>query len=127
MSLNNPTRVQVAAWIDVLDGAEPQHLRGRWGEAYDRLHTALRYARKVRRYSAIPSALIAVVLVIIFHGEVWDFDDIYNLLGLEMAVLFTGYFVLTKMFAVLAEENRVQSLLRHYGAQDVPHEEEAMQ
>lgn len=126
-STTNPTRTDIDAWIDTLDRAEPHHSLGAWREAYDRLRAALLQARKIRRYCAIPAAVIAGVLVIVFHGEVWDFDDIRNLFGVEGAVLFGFYFLLAKIFPVLGREDRVQTLLRYYGAQDVPHEEEAMQ
>ena len=127
MSTANPTRAQVDAWIDTLDYSEPDRPRGIWGEAYDRLHMALLHARKIRRYCLIPAAIAAGILVIVFHGRVWDFDDIRNVFGIEGGLILALYFLLTKFFPVLARENRVQTLLRYYGAKDVPHEEEALQ
>lgn len=121
------TLSDIRVWMDVLDRAEPEHLRGKWGEAYDRLHDTLLNARKVRRYCAIPAVLIAAATVILLHGQVWDFDDIRNLFGVELMTVLLLHFLLTKFYPVLAQEDRVQTLLRYYGAQDVPHEDEAMQ
>ncbi|ANP44864.1 hypothetical protein [Candidatus Viadribacter manganicus] len=117
----------VRAGIDTLDRGEPDQARGGWGEPYDRLHDALLDARKTRRYCAIPAMLIAAALVILFHGRVWDFEDIRNLFVIELGAVLLLNFLLTKVFPVLAREDRVQTLLRYYGAQDVPHEEEAIQ
>ena len=117
----------VRAWIDTLDLGEPDQPRGGWGEAYDRLHDTLLSARKLRRLCAIPAILIAAGAVILFHGRVWDFEDIRNLFGFELCLVLLLHFLLTKVFPVLAREDRVQTLLRYYGAKDVPHEEEAIQ
>lgn len=117
----------VRAWIETLDRGEPDQPRNTWGGAYDRLHDALLYARKLRRYCAIPAVVIAAVTVITLHGRVWDFDDIRNLFGIELAAVLLLHFLLTKVFPVMAREDRVQTLLRYYGAKDVPHEEEAIQ
>lgn len=127
MSANNPYREDVKAWIDILQRSEPQHARGTWGKAYDSLHTALLHARKLRRYAAIPAAILAGAFVIFLHGSVWDLHDIYNLFIVEAVALLLLHFILTKVFVVLAYEDQVQTLLRYYGAQDVPLEEEAVQ
>jgi hypothetical protein len=123
----NPSREQVSAWIDKLDRAEPHGSRGSWSAAYDGLRVALLHARKIRRYCLIPSVIVAVAVIIFFHGEAWDGDDVRNLIIAQTSLLFLSHFLLTKMFAVLADEDRVQTLLRYYGAQDVPPEHEAMQ
>ncbi|MCX7359746.1 MAG: hypothetical protein NT015_16610 [Alphaproteobacteria bacterium] len=117
----------VRAWIDTLDRGEPEQPRLGWGESYDRLHDTLLYARRIRRYCAIPAILIAAGVIILFHGHVWDFDDIRNLFGTELCMVMLLHFALTKVFPVLAREDRVQTLLRYYGATDVPHEHEALQ
>jgi hypothetical protein len=127
MSANNPYREDVKAWIETLYQHEPHHSRDTWGVAYEGLRTALLHARQLRRYCAVPAAILAAVLVIVLHGEVWDLQDAANLFGVEAIVLLLLHFVLTKIFVVLAYEDNVQTLLRYYGATDVPYEPEAIQ
>lgn len=127
MTAHNPYREDVKAWIDTLQRSEPHDGRGKWGEAYDRLHVALQHARKLRRYSAIPAVVAAAAFVILLHGEVWDLDDVQMLFGMEALALLLLHFVLTKMFVVLAYEDQVQTLLRYYGAEDVALKEESLQ
>lgn len=114
-----PTLAEVDDHIDVLDRAEPQQPQATWRRAFDALSEALWRARRVRRYCAIPAALLAAILVIVFHGEVWDFDDIRNLFGVELGLLLLIRFVLSKAFAVLEREDRVVALLRYYGARNL--------
>jgi hypothetical protein len=127
MNPKQPNREDVKAWVETLYRREPQHDRRTWGEAYDGLHAALLHARKLRRYCTIPAALLAAVFVVLLHGRVWDFEDIRNLFAVELIVLTGLHFFLTKIFVVLAYEDGVQTLLRYYGAHDVPYEEEAIQ
>ena len=127
MSAQSPYREDVKAWMETLYQREPHHSRDTWGAAYDRLRTALLHARKLRRYCAIPAAVVAALLVIALHGEVWDIQDAVNLFGVEAIMLLLLHFILTKVFVVLAYEDRVQTLLQYYGATDVPYEPEAIQ
>lgn len=120
---DGPTLAEVDGHIDTLDRTEPT--RSGWQPAFNALHQALGHARKVRRYCVIPAAVIAAALIIVFHGEVWNWDDARNLLAVELILLGGMRFAMTKVFAVLDREDRVQALLRYYGAKDLPYEDEA--
>lgn len=121
------SHADVQAWLDKLERAEPHHARGTWIAFYDRLHDTLLRARKIRRYCAAPAAIVAAMTVILLHGNVWDLDDVRNLFLVEFLALGIVAFALTRLCPVLADESRVQTILRYYGAQDVPAEHEAMQ
>lgn len=127
MSASNPYREDVKAWIETLYLHEPHHNRDAWGAAYDSLRVALLHARKLRRYAAIPAVVLAAILVIVLHGQVWDLQDALNMFGVEAIVLLVLHFILTKVFIVLAYEDSVQTLLRYYGASDVAFGPEAIQ
>ena len=127
MNPNQPSREDVKAWLETLYRREPQHDRRTWGKAYDGLRVALLHARNLRRYCTIPAAVVAAAFVILLHGRVWDFEDIRNLFAVEFLVIAGLHFFLTKIFVVLAYEDSAQTLLRYYGAQDVPYEQEAIQ
>ena len=73
--------------------------------------------------AALPVAIFAAVLVIVLHGEVWDWDDIRNLFVVEILTLMLVHFVLANSNPALQRERRIAALLRYYGAQDVADEE----
>lgn len=120
--IRTPSHAEIEAWIDTLDRAEPHHVPAQWSEAYAQLLAALQHASKVRRYSAIPAAIVAALLIIVFHGESWGADDIRNLFGAELAALLSLNFLLEKLYPVLDRESRVRALLKYYGAHDMPSE-----
>lgn len=117
------TAAEVASLIDTLDRSEPHAPQMHWRAAYDTLETALRGTRRVRRYLAIPAAIFAAILVVVFHGEAWNFDEIRNLFVIEGLTLIALHFALSKIYAVLAREGRIAALLTYFGARDLPEEE----
>jgi len=117
------TAAEVASLVDTLDRSEPHAPQMHWRAGYDTLETALRSARRVQRHLALPAAIFAAILVVVFHGKVWDFDDIRNLFVIEGLTLIALHFALSKTYAVLAREGRIAALLTYFGARDLPEEE----
>lgn len=109
-----PSARDIDTWIDRLDRAEP-HQSG-WREAYDRLDATWARARAIRRYCAIPAAIVAAIAVIVLHGQAWGFDDLQHLFSVEAAVLLLLFWIVAKLFPALDREDRISALLRYYGA-----------
>jgi hypothetical protein len=121
---SGPTLEEVDRHINVLDHAEPYTAQDTWRPSFNFLRATLLGARRVRNYCTIPAAIIAALLVVLFHGDVWDWDDFRNLLGLEAAAIFGLRIAMSSVFAALEREDRLQTLLRYFGATDVILDEE---
>lgn len=121
MMVRTLTPDELERHIDVLDRAEPQ--QAGWRGAFDALYTALNRGRRVRQLWTIPAAVAAAILTIVLHQDRWGTNDLRNLFLFYGLIMIAIFYVMGKLYPVLAREGRVAALLRYYGVRDIPEEE----
>jgi hypothetical protein len=117
------TPTEIEQCLDVLMHSEPHQAQSVWRRAFDLLAGDLWRARRIRRYCAIPAAIVAALAVVFLHGERWDLRDVGNLFCFEAIALGVAHLSVARLFAVLDREETVASALRYFGAHNLPLEE----